>query len=398
MALHTLDQIRSDDPSGLQNKSEDPDPLELLATIAKILKKKQRFILACSLGSAVLAGFVAFMIPPTFTGVASFVPPASSSNSSAAALIGQLSSMGGGSSLLGGGKTTGDLYVGILKSHTVSRQLVKTFNLTSVYKVRKESDAEKQLAAHTDFAIGTKDTIVTVSATDRDPARARDLANAYLDALRTTSGGLALTENSQRRQFYEQRLALEKDQLADAEVALKQSQEKSGLIAPVGQTSIGLTAIAQLRSQIATSEVRLASLRIGESDESIDVRRLKEELASLRAQVNQMENGKGKNAGGPSTAEVPALTLEYIRRARDVKYHETLFEILSKQYETARLDEAHDPTLQILDRAILPDTKSGPHRLLIIGVGFLVGLLLSVAWSLLRSVAGRSKTPVAVPL
>ena len=313
-------------------------------------------------------------------------------------MVSQLSSLGGASSLLGGAKTSGDLYVGMLKSQTISRMMVQHFNLMSVYKVKKESAAEKALNGHTEFTIGTKDTIVTVSVTDHDPARARDMANAYLDALRETSGGLALTESSQRRQFFEQRLALEKDELANAEVALKQAEEKSGLIAPAGQTSLELQAIAQLRAQITAGEVRLAALRSAESDQNPEVIRLNEQLASLRGKVNQMENSKDSRAGSLSTARVPELALEYVRRERDVKYHETLFEILAKQYETARIDEAHEATLQILDRAVLPDTKSAPHRSLYVLVGFFVGLLLSSGWSLVRSVRARHRVQSAAVL
>lgn len=185
-----------------------------------------------------------------------------------AALVGQLSSVGGGTSLLGGSKTSGDLYVGILKSRSIASAMVDRFHLLSVYKVKKESQAEKILASHTDFTVGAKDTIVTISVTEKDAVLSRDMANAYLDALRSTSGGLALTENSQKRKFFEQRLALEKDELANAEVALKQTQEKSGFVAPAGQMATEIGALAELRAQIAGREVRLASLRQYESDDN----------------------------------------------------------------------------------------------------------------------------------
>ena len=398
MALHTLDQTFTESLNSHSLRDE-PDPMQVGAAIWRVLKSNRTLILSASLGCAVLAGIVAFVTTPSFTAVSSFIPPSSTSSSGlAAAMVSQLSSVGSAGSLLGGAKTSGDMYVGMLKSQTISRMMVDRFNLMSVYKVKKQSAAQKILAGHTEFAIGTKDTIVSVSVTDHDPARARDMANAYLDALRETSSGLALTENSQRRQFFEQRLALEKDQLANAEVALKQAQEKTGLIAPAGQTSIELQAIAQLRAQITAGEVRLATLRSSESDQNPEIIRLKEQLASLRGQVNQMENGKTTRAGSLSTAQVPELALEYVRRERDVKYHETLFEILAKQYENARLDEAHEATLQILDRAVLPDTKSAPHRSIYVLVGFFVGLLLSSAWALLRSLAASRKVQSAAVL
>jgi uncharacterized protein involved in exopolysaccharide biosynthesis len=252
---------------------------------------------------------------------------------------------------------------------------VKRFRLQSVYNVRKESLAEKMLANHSDFSIGIKDSIITVSVTDKSAERARDIANAYLEALQFKSGGLALTESSQRRLFFEQRLAQEKNALADAEVDLKQSQERTGLIAPAGQTMVGIEATAQLRSQIAARQVGLASLLQAGTEQNPDVLRLRSEIANLQAQVAQMENSKtGGPSGSLSAAQVPSLGLEVIRRAREVKYHETLFDIIARQYEVARLDEAHEAPLQILDRAIVPDTKSGPPRMYIVAGGLLLGL------------------------
>lgn len=383
-----------EDPFTAPEAIGEPSPVEMLSAVAAVLSRNKRRLLAVSLSTGLLAVVIALLLPTTYSASASFIPPTNSNSSSMAVLVGQLSSMGG-SSLLGGAKTSGDMYVGILKSHSIARVLVERFHLLSAYNDKKESQAEKTLASHTDFTVDAKDTIVTISVTDKDAVRARDMANAYLDALRSTSSGLALTENSQRRQFFEQRLALEKDELANAEVALKQTQEKSGLIAPAGQMATELGAIAELRAQIAGREVRLASLRQDESDDNPDVMRVRSEIINLRSQVGQMENG-GKTKGGIiSTAQVPSLELDYVRKAREVKYHETLFEIIAKQYEAARLDEAHDPTLQILDRATVPDTKSGPHRLLIVAVGFLTGLFLGILWVLSMWILHDKQKPVA---
>ena len=357
-----------------------------LQTFLKLLRTNRRSILLSGLAGLVLATVVAFLLPPEYTATASFVPPgANTGSSSAAALMSQLSSIGGAGLL--GSKSSGDLYVGLLKSQTVSLALVRRFNLGSVYKVKKLSQAQKHLAANSLFAADAKTSIVTISVTDKSPERARDLANGYLHALQETSANLAVTESSQRRLFYEQRLAREKEELANAEVALKQTEEKSGLIAPAGQTMSQIQSLAQLQAQVTEREVRLASLLHDEADENPDVLRLREEIGSLRSQIAQMEGGQRKSNYGFSAAQVPALELDYIRKARDVKYHESLFEIISKQYEAARLDEAKDAPLQVLDQAILPDTKSGPQRSIFMILGLLAGLVFGVV----RGVAGVAR-------
>ncbi len=354
-------------------------------TMLRLLSAGRRTILFSGLATFLLVALFAFLLPNTYKATSSFVPPGSNSvGSSSAAIMGQLSALGAGGLLAGKGQ--GDLYAAILKSQTIARILIQRFNLMQVYKVEKESAAAAILERNSSFTVGIKDPLVVVSVVDKSPERARDLANGYLQALQTTSNGLALTESSQRRLFFEQRLAKEKDELADAEVALKQAQEKSGLIAPAGQTSSEIQTLAQLRAQISERQVRLASLLHDESDDNPDIIRLRNEIATLQSQTSQLENGRSQSQFGRfSTAQVPGLELEYIRKARDVKYHETLFDIIARQYEAARLDEAKDSPLQILDQATVPDTKSGPHRILLSAFGLLVGLMLGTAWVLLKA-------------
>ncbi len=350
----------------------------LLPTALRLLWSNIRKATLCALAVAILGGLCSLLMKPYYTASASFLPPSGGLSSGAAAMLSQLSSAGGGlgSSLLGGVKSNADLYSSMLKSHTVATKMVNYFHLKDVYKVKKESLAEKTLASHTEIVIGTKDGVVTVKVTDPDPVRARDMANGYLQALREMSYGMALSDSSQQRLFYEDRLRREKDALSNAEVALKENEEKSGLVAPAGQTASQLQIIAQLRLQAESKQTELASLRQTEAEENPNVQQVKGELSSLHAQIDQLQSGKeGKGINSFSTAQVPGLTLDYVRLEREVKYHQTLFEIIAKQYEAARLSEANDPPLQVLDHAFTPDTKAGPHGSIIAIVCFMFGFV-----------------------
>ena len=357
-------------------------PLSAAAVGAMLLRGRRTIMIAGAV-SLIAAAIFAFLLPLNYTATASFIPPGSGTESSAAALMGQLASFGGAGGFLES-KSKGDLYVGMLKSSAISRQIVERYGLMKVYGVKKESQAEKRLASKSFFATGVKDPIVSIEVTDHSPERARDLAQGYLDALQSTTSGLSLTESSQRRLFFEQRLASEKDSLADAEVAQKQVEEKTGLVAPAGQTASNIQALAQIQAQITTQQAQLASLLHDETEQNPDVLRVRSEIGSLQARAQQMETGAVSGFGKLSTAQVPGLELEYIRKARDVKYHESLFDIISKQYEAARLDEAKDAPLQVLDKPTVPDMKSGPSRSIIMFVGLVAGLLGSAAWVLLR--------------
>jgi tyrosine-protein kinase Etk/Wzc len=167
---------------------------------------------------------------------------------------------------------------------------------------------------------------------------------------------LASSEAAQRRGFYEQRLADERAALSDAEVALRNTQQKTGVIQLSGQASSIINSIATARAQLASREVELQSLRTFATEENPDAIRLQEEISALRANLINLENSQ--------------------------KYHETLFDLLSRQSEAARLDEAKAaPILQVVDHAVPPDKKSGPPRTLItIGLTFL-GFLFACLWS-----------------
>lgn len=353
-----------------------------LSLFLDILRRKMKSILLSGLAGLVLLAIVAYTRPLSYTATASFLPPESSGTGGTAAMLSQLSGLGA-AGLLGGSKSQADLCIGILKSRTVSDKLIERFHLMELYKAKKLSVAEDMLQSNSLFLPGSKDPLVSISVTSGSPVMARDLANGYLDALQETSATLAMSESSQRRLFYEQRLSKAKDDLSNAEVALKQVEEQTGVVAPTGQTMSHIQEQAQIQAQITERESRLAALLSRETDESIDVISLRREISSLRGQLSQTE--KGRNGNEPSTAQMPGLQLEYVRKEREVKFHEALFEILSKQYEAARLDESRDAPLQVLDRATTPDTKSGPHRSLFMLFGVFAGLAFGTGRALLQA-------------
>jgi len=346
-----------------------------LGAVWKILRAEKRKIFLTGGAGLVLAGIAAFLTPNQYTASASFLTPHAAS-SGMSAVSSQLSAMGI-SGLGGSVRTADDMYIGILSSRSIAKDMVTRFNLKEVYHTKKESATEQELAMHSVFDPGAKDGIIRVSATDESPTRARDMANAYLDELHLANGRLALTEASQRRLFFEQQMTQEKDSLENAEVELKKTQEQTGLIAPIPQTNLEMQGLAETRANIEAREVELA-----EQDPAVV--RLRGEIAGLKSQLSQMMTGGGLQAGIP-TGKVPEAQLEYVRKQREVAYHETLFEILARQYEAARLDESHDaPTLQVVDYADVPDSKTGPHRSYIMLGGLLCGVALASVWVLFR--------------
>ncbi len=165
---------------------------------------------------------------------------------------------------------------------------------------------------------------------------------------------------------------------------MRKTEESTGAIAPNGQTQTIIRQIAELQAEITSREVELDAMHMSSTAENPDVVQLSTQLDSLRGQLRDLETGHGKHAPGDisiTTANVPGVGLEYIRKERDVRYHQLLYDLLARQYEAARIDEAKAaPVIQVVDPALPPDWKSGPRRLLWMLLGGLLGFLLSCAW------------------
>jgi capsule polysaccharide export protein KpsE/RkpR len=203
---------------------------------------------------------------------------------------------------------------------------------------------------------------------DRNPQRAADLANGYVEELEKLTKTLNITEAGKRRLFFEREVKMENDNLADAEVALKQTQEKTGLILLDSQSKAMIESVTSLRASIAAQEVEVQAMRSFATAENPDLVLSEQELTTMRAQLDRLERGQGKRSIADVPIEnVPTAGLEYVRKLREVKYHEALFTLLAKQYEAAKIDEARDALIvQQMDTATPPERKSGPHRLLIV--------------------------------
>jgi tyrosine-protein kinase Etk/Wzc len=363
--------------SGLPPPSRPPEVREDseldLVELIRILLQNKLTIFTFALVPAVLTAIVLLITKPYFAGVASFLPP-NSMSTGASSLLGQLGVLGMAGGALGGLKDPTLIYVGILESRTVADDLIQQFDLAKIYKTKKLSQTERVLKAHTKIAAG-KDSIVVITVKEDDPKLAADLANAYLAALHKQNDRIAFTEAGQKRLFFEQQLEKEKDLLAEAEVEM--AQEQNGLIQPSGKAQLQIQTIAQTQAQIESFEVQLAAMSQAATNENPDVIRIKSQIEGLRAQLAKLESSGIK--GGPSdvqvpTSKVPGLTLTYVRKARNVKYHEALYELLMRQYESAKLDEAHSaPLVQVVDYAVVPDSKAGPPRTLLTLLALVLG-------------------------
>jgi tyrosine-protein kinase Etk/Wzc len=369
--------------------SEATDILDLLLAIAR----KKRILLGVPAVVATVAGLATLFVANEYTSTARILPPQQQASASAAALLAQLS---GPAAVLGSAVSgrPSDLYAGMLKGHTIADRLIAKFKLQELYDESTMVDTRRELAKHTDISAG-RDGIISISFEDIDAQRAAAIANGYAEELQQLAQGLALTEAAQRRLFFEQQLAKARDQLSQAEGDLKKTQEKTGLIQLDQQGRAIIEAIARLRAEIAAREVQIAALKTYATDSNPDFILLRQQLVGLRSELAKLErSGAGGGIGDVliPTGKVPEAGLEYIRRVRDLKYSEAVMEILARQYEIARLDEAKDIALiQVVDRAVPPDRKSGPKRALIMIASAFIAMVFSFLWLVVQFALERAR-------
>jgi len=318
--------------------------------------------------------------------------PPQENPSVAALLAGQLGGLAGALGKDFGLKNPSDIYVTMLQSRTVEDAIVRRFELMKVYRDKRLSDARRDLEKASSIVAG-KEAVISISVEDKDPNRAAQIANAYVEELRKLTQSVAVSEASQRRLFFQLQLESEKNLLADAEVALKQTEERTGVIQPEAQTKASLESLVRLRAAVTAKEVQLSGLRSFGTEQNRQVREAQNELAMLRSQLAGMEKRQGGAAHlEVPTKQMPQAALEYVRRLRDVKYHEQLFELLAKQYEAARVDEAKNATvIQVIDEATVPDKRSWPQRWMIVIVSAIAAFLLACLGALIADYLVRAR-------
>lgn len=365
----------------------EPSRIDLFGA-ALALAHHKRLIAGMALAGSLLAGLAAFQLPDEYTATAVIMPPAPQ-RTSLSLLLGSSNQAIPGAQLGSGPgdllRSPADLYLSLLASRSIADDVVNRLGLKEYYRAKHLTGARAALGARTKLSTA-KDSLIRIEVKDRDPRRAAAIANAYVESLYTLNSRFAVTESAQRRQFFDRQLESEKRELAAAEAQMRAIQERTGLVQVNSQTEVVIRSMAQVRAEITSREVMLEGLLAGATDQNPEVVRQRSEIESLRARLQQLQNSPAADAhSGMAASRLPGAGLEYLRALRELKYHETLFEVLAKQRETARIDEAKQATVvQVVDYAVAPEVKSGPSRMLYILLGGFSQALFAAAIVLTR--------------
>jgi tyrosine-protein kinase Etk/Wzc len=367
----------------------EPDDEMSLVDLVIVLAKRKLMIVGVTVAAAIVSIVYTLLQPDIYTAATRVLPP-QQSQSAVAGLLGQLGGLGGmaGGSL--GIKNPNDLYVAMLKSRTIADNIISRFDLRALYKTSTSSATRAALAGNSTITAG-KDGLITIEFDDYQPQRAAAIANAYVAELDKLTQTLAVTEAARRRLFFERQLQQAKTGLMQAEIAARTALANAG-VAMVGEQGKSIIeSTARLRAQATAKEVQIAAMKGYASDRNPELFQAQQELAAIRLQLAKLE-GATARGGGVESGKGDVQGMKSASLLRDMKYNEALFELLAKQYELAKIEEAKDAAIvQVVDPAIPPDRKSKPKRSEVVIAFTLVSAVLAVVLAFVREAIGRAR-------
>jgi len=369
------------------NSSNGDDDEISLIDLAIALGQEKKTLFAVPLFTTSVAIVVSLIMTPVFTAKTLMMPPQQQQSSAASALasLGALAGLAGGAA---GVKSPDEMYIAFMESESLQNSIIKKMSLQTRYEAKTLTDTRAGLKGAVKITSDKKSGLISIEATDKDPVFAAQLANVYIDELHNLLGRLAVTDAQQRRVFYEDQIKKTQADLVNAESRFRLANEKSGMQMTSILAETSLRANAEMRGQIAAKEVQLQAMSRFETNQNPDVQKLTSEMSALRQQLSKLESGSGN-----TTTAVNPMQQEASQAYRDIKVQQAMLEVLIKQYEIARVDEAKEgPLVQQVDPATPPERRSKPKRSLIVLVSALGGLFLGVLAAFVRRAIKKAAT------
>jgi uncharacterized protein involved in exopolysaccharide biosynthesis len=387
----------------------EPQPLEVaqevrprredqLIDLLRLLWAERQFLWRSVAIGVLLAIVVSVLLPNRYTSVTRLMPPEAQSSAGMAIMAaltggsgrGSMAEVPAGLADLLGMKTSGDLFVAILGSDTVENALINRFDLRKVYWDRYYETARKDLARATEVSQERKSGVIRIEVNDRDRVRAARMAEAYVEELNRAVAHLSTSAARRERIFLEERLKTAKRELEEDERNFSEFASKNATLDVPEQAKAMVTSTAFLEGQIIAAKAELQGLEQIYTGQNVRVRSLRERIGELERQLKRLGGTAGSPADNteseskadiyPPIRQLPILAVPWADLYREVKVHETVYQLLTQQYELARVQEAKEiPTVRVLDPPQVAERKSSPHRTIIVLVAGLCCFLLASA-------------------
>jgi uncharacterized protein involved in exopolysaccharide biosynthesis len=370
-------------------------------TVARlhVLWDRRSFLFKTFLCGIVISVIAAFLIPSQYESAARLMPP-DQQPGSGLAMLATLAGKSNSNALAGlagtvlGLKTSGDLFLGVLSSRTVQDDLIRKFDLRKIYGEQRWEQARKVLARRTDLSADRKSGIITIAVSDRSPQRAAAMTQEYIDELNWVMTEQNTSAAHREREFLEQRLQQVKQDLEVAENNFSDFASKNAALDVPTQGKAMVEATASLEGQIIANETQLQGLRQIYTDNNVRVRSTQARINELQRELAKLSGQQPKTkpeaadppdaaSSYPSFRQLPVLGVSYADLLRNAKVQEAIFEVLTQEFELAKVEEAKEiPSIKVLDQPNVPESKSFPPRILISLFGGICFLAVGISWVL----------------
>jgi uncharacterized protein involved in exopolysaccharide biosynthesis len=391
--IHEIDPATEIDfsPSATAEPKADQPASDVLVAL-HLFWEHRRWLFRVAAWALAISAVIAFLIPNHYESSVSIMPPDSMNSTGAmmAALATkaspELAAMAG--SLLGT-KGSGALFVELFRSRSVQDRVVDRLNLQKVYRARYKEDARKALNKHTSVSEDRKSGVLSLFVTDKNPQRAHDIAWTYVEELNHLVSQVSTSSARRERVFIEQRLTSVKSDLEDAEKQFSVFASKNSALDIKEQTKAMVESAALLQGQLIAAQSESEGLQQIYTSSNVRVRAARARIEELQRQLQKIggtdaslvSDATQSNELYPSIRKLPLLGVQWADLYRRMKIQETVYELLNQQYELARIQEAKEiPTVNVIDPANLPERKSWPPRVLIIGLLTVLSVAGAVVW------------------
>ncbi len=376
-------------------EGRDADEINLL-DCWRVLVVRKRLIQWCVGGAFVVSVVVSLLLPKIYVATTTLLPPQPDPS-----LLGMMGAQAQTSSLglssLFGTSSPANLWVGILGSRTVQDAVIKRFDLMTRFEVETMEDARRALSGVVSIVKSKKDDMISITVEDEEPQQAAIMAKAIVEELDKVNKRVVMTSGGRMRDFIERRLKEEKEALSRVEEEVRRFQEKNGAVQLDEQSRAIIGAMGEMRGTLMAREVELQSLLSYASPNNPQAELLRAQITELKGNLKTLEEGdQGRAVASNSifipSVRLPELALQYARLLRDAKVRDTVYVLLTQQYEMARIQEAKDtPTVQVLDMAVAPEKRSRPKRTLIVLMSTFSAGVFSVFLAFFLDFIGKTK-------
>jgi len=363
--------------------------------VLRTLVVNRRFIVLCTVVALVVAVAVSLVLPQWYKSRATILPPDSAT--SQLDIVGAMQFAGYQPGLIPALTSPSEVYAAILGSVRVKQAVVDSLDLAAVYNESRTEKLLAELGKHTWISV-TGEEIIVVECEDREPVRAKRLVDEYVRELDRFNRFSRVTTARAVRQFIETRIGQVIVELDESESELRAFKDSTGAVMVSEQVRVSIETAAELFGLIAELEVQKERLNLFATEKSPEIIDIDRQIGALERKLAEMGyRGGGGDVGQESTlfplfSDTPALEMQFARMMRDVEVKRAVYQVLSEQYEQARIQELKNtPTLQVLDWGQVPSVRYRPKRKVIVLITAIAAFLVSSLAAVVRQRARRGE-------